>query len=517
VTPSLKTDRPAKAALWLAGILSLAAGLSLMCWFWPGGLPYDSTSGVWTALADDVAHGVLYRPVLGPLGYGGTRYMPLFFTLHGLLIRAGVPAVGAGLLLTLASLGLLGVGTRMLMRRFGAAHVIAWPCLLLVPASIAFQLLTVSVKGDLLAAAFSVCGLIAAVIWSGKPAPLGGWLAAAGFAAALLTKFTAGFALGAAVLWLIRQRRWAMAGALVAGTLGLVAVGLTLVYGLSAGHIVESFRVCATGGLNASYAWKFPGWFAAVAGQDPFFLAIFIAAGAAAARRFMRSGPDLPGIYFTVTAVGTVGLFASPGTDSNHLIDLLVASVVLLAVELTQGGLGRKVTWTAGVFALTVAATWLPGLPSVRHFFEARGRPTMAAVQEIQRRLPPGGSKRLLAENPLLPIALGQRPEVLDCFSLRLLAARVPEVGAEFMSNLTARRYSAVVLINWSGADLHDLPAALSSHTSTGVNQFYGEVHFPPGFLETLQANYRLSFTVPPFVVFEPLSATMNSGGPHLD
>src|ERR1041385_5313521 len=58
-------------------------------------------SGAWAALADDVAHGVLYRPLLSSLGYGGTRYFPLYFLLHGLLARAGLPLLAGGHLLSL--------------------------------------------------------------------------------------------------------------------------------------------------------------------------------------------------------------------------------------------------------------------------------------------------------------------------------------------------------------------------------------------------------------------------------
>src|SRR5690349_3712070 len=43
----------------------------------------NHVSGVWATLADDVAHGVVYRPLVSDLGYGGTRYFPLYFTLHG--------------------------------------------------------------------------------------------------------------------------------------------------------------------------------------------------------------------------------------------------------------------------------------------------------------------------------------------------------------------------------------------------------------------------------------------------
>jgi hypothetical protein len=45
---------------------------------------------------------------------------------------------------------------------------------------------------------------------------------------------------------------------------------------------------------------------------------------------------------------------------------------------------------------------------------------------------------------------------------------------------------------------------AIERHASRGVPQFYGGMNFPPDFLEALRDNYRLSFVVPPFVIFEP-------------
>jgi hypothetical protein len=147
-------------------------------------------------------------------------------------------------------------------------------------------------------------------------------------------------------------------------------------------------------------------------------------------------------------------------------------------------------------------------MPSVRHFLQDRGRPTVVGVREIARRLPPHGTDRILAENTIVPLVLGQRPEVMDAFALRLLAARDPVARDRFMGDLAARRYSAVVLVDWSGAPLAELPAAMARHHSPGVARFYGDVHYPPGFLETLQAHYRLSFRVAPFVVFEPVTPT---------
>jgi hypothetical protein len=490
--------------LWVAAGMATANGLWLMTWHWAGGLPYDSTSGVWMTLADDFARGEFYRPVVDAAGYGGTRYMPLFFVLHGTLIKAGVAAAAAGMALTFVSLALFGAAAWRLMREFGATPSPAWMGVLLLPASIGLQMLGIAVKGDLLAAAFSAGGLAAAAAWRERGWRPGFGLACLGFAAAILTKFTAVFALGAMLLWLARGRRWREAGALAAGVLVCVAAGAGLAMVASNGRMLESFAACMAGGGALTHAWKFPIWFAGVAVQDPFFLMVFVAATALAVRRVRRRGFDLMACYFAVTAIGTMLLFVSPGIDSNHLADVLVASVVVLAVELAQGGTGRGFATGAAVFAAMIAATWLPGVISVRHFLGERGRPTQAAVAEIARRLPPGGTQRLLAENPVVPLALGQRPEMLDAFSLRLLAARDPALRARFFADLEAHRYTAVVLVDWSGTSEADLPVELARHGSPGVSRFYGDMHFPHGFIETLQRHYRLSFAVHPFVVFEP-------------
>lgn len=503
---NMKGNFRTPTALWLAGLAAVASAVALMVWFWRGGLPYDATSGVWAALADDAAHGDFYRAVQGPLGYGGTRYMPLFFSLHAALIHAGYSAAGAGMALTIASLVGLMTGAWVLMCRLGVRAAVAWPMVALLPASIALQLLMVSVKGDVLAAALNIWGL--AVVAGGLEQPGRRTLriADAVLALAVLTKFTAVFAFVTLVIWFARERRWMAVRELIVGTVAVVGGGLALAWWFSAGRIAEAFAVCATGGLNAGYAWKFPWWFARAAAQDPFFLAILAAGAAVAVKRWRRMGADLAGWYFSVTVVGTVLIFASPGTDSNHLIDLLVASVVVIALEISDGQLAvRSVQWGAGMLTVGIIGMWLPGAPSVRHFFEARGRPTLAAVDEIARRLPPGAKDRMLSENPFLPLVLGQRPEVLDCFSLRLLAARSPLVNAEFLGQIASRRYAAVVLVDWSGASEGERWREIEAHSSPGVERFYGGVHFPPGFLDALRANYRVSFVVSPFVVFEPI------------
>src|SRR5258708_24280454 len=80
-------------------LTALAGAARLMLWFWAGSFFVGIKSNIWTALAWNFAHGEFYRPSLGPAGYGGTRWMPLLFVTHGLLIRAHLDPIHAGVLL----------------------------------------------------------------------------------------------------------------------------------------------------------------------------------------------------------------------------------------------------------------------------------------------------------------------------------------------------------------------------------------------------------------------------------
>ena len=63
---------------------------------WPREAHLNYVEGIWIGLAIDTNQGTLYRPLDGPLGYGGTRYFPFFFTFHAALIRAGINPIVAG-------------------------------------------------------------------------------------------------------------------------------------------------------------------------------------------------------------------------------------------------------------------------------------------------------------------------------------------------------------------------------------------------------------------------------------
>ena len=70
--------------------------------------------GVWLACAYDFTHGVFYRPLFSSLGYGGTRYFPLYFVLTGSLSKvfgsletSGIALSAAGVVLAAAAVSAL--------------------------------------------------------------------------------------------------------------------------------------------------------------------------------------------------------------------------------------------------------------------------------------------------------------------------------------------------------------------------------------------------------------------------
>src|SRR5438128_6045126 len=195
--------------LWIGCVVALVSSTALMVWYWPGALPQDSSSGVWTALAQDFAKGVFYRPTYSAFGFGGTRYMPFFFVVHGALIRLALDPVTAGVVLTVLGIVLFDAALLLTLRELGVDWPVAVPLALLPHAAVSFQLLSLQVKGDFLAAALTLWGMWCGLRYARHRATP--WLVACALAllGAFLTKFTAlaGAVLVCGWLWSRRDRR----------------------------------------------------------------------------------------------------------------------------------------------------------------------------------------------------------------------------------------------------------------------------------------------------------------------
>jgi hypothetical protein len=476
--------------------------LRLVLWYWPGSIALDVSSGVFSTLASDFAGGTLYRPLLGPLGYGGTRYMPIFFVAQGLLLRLGVDPVVAGASLTALSALLLDAALFALMRGLGLRTGLALPFALLGHATASVQLLTLETKCDLLAAALNLGGVALALRYARRPARWTWAAALLASSAAVFTKLNSVSGMLASVA-LLRVRRGASASLAFAAGLGaLLATGLLAFQTASDGRMGQSLRAVGSGGISFSYAVRFPVWFLLALAQDPFSLVIVAAAAYYAIRETRHGRRGFAVGYFWLVLALTVPVFASPGTDNNHLIDLLAASLLLLGWVCQRApdraALARFVPATlAGLTLLS----FVPGVISIRSVVEHAGRPRRSTIEAIASRA--GAPDRILSENPIVPLLAGGRAVVSDPFSLRLLAARFPELRSDFAKRLSQGDFPCVVLVDWSRAEGGGVLAALQSRSDRGVDHFYGDVRFPAGFLDVLERDYTVSLVEHPFVVFE--------------
>src|SRR5207244_3273333 len=82
--------------------------------------------------------------------------------------------------------------------------------------------------------------------------------------------------------------------------------------------------------------------------------------------------------------------FTSPGTDTNHFLDVLAAATLLFGDQLTRAPRrARLAVGVPAVIAGLTAATWIPGVISVRSVIERDGRPQRREVADIAARLGP--------------------------------------------------------------------------------------------------------------------------------
>src|SRR5208283_4156690 len=117
--PTSEFRRSPRVFLYAAvGLIILITALrASVCW--ANDTWVDNPSGVIIAMAADLRDGVFYRPLLGPGGYGGTRYFPLYFVLHAALLKLGIPVLLSAYLLSAAAVFLLLLGVFYLLRGLG--------------------------------------------------------------------------------------------------------------------------------------------------------------------------------------------------------------------------------------------------------------------------------------------------------------------------------------------------------------------------------------------------------------
>lgn len=445
----------------------------------------DGTAGVWSAIAFDVSQGDFYRPLEGDDGFGGTRYFPLYFILHGALIALGVPVVPAGIALSLLSVAALAWALFRLLRRLDAPPLLAATGCTVLLVSTAVQQAISTVRADAAATAFLVFGLGFCL---GKR-PRDPWIAGLFFTLAFATKVTALYGAGAGFLLLLFAGRTRDATRLVAATAaGVVAVAVVMHLG-SGGRVFGIMAACGTAGLGLVDILKAPSrmlYFMThldTAALLTFFLAVLAILGM---DWRTRRGP---GGVLLLAAVGAVTvIYASPGTNYNQLIDVQVASIVALVAWACADSSRRIPTAATALAGLMLIAMHPLGFylnnvdrAPLRQGYEA----VSTALQDVQG--------PVLSENPVVPVMAGRRAWVLDPFMFRVLNEKDASIGAPLYAAMDRREIGAVVL---SHAD---------PRTLWGGKRLSRDL-FGKGFLEALERNYELAHELEGQLVYLPRS-----------
>ncbi len=304
-----------------------------------------------------------------------------------------------------------------------------------------------------LASAFSLWGLVA-VTRIEPEQRRHSWIliAAACFALAMATKLTSLFGISASILWLLSQRRFRVAVQL-GFFYALFVLALAFLFQfLSQGRMFGVISACAAGGGDAASLLQAPIIFSGeLCRFDPGAagFAVLAVTTIAVGRQFK----SLPALLLLMTTLGTLAIYASPGTDINHLIDLQLASVLCVAVALHRQSSGRWVVATAAV-ALSLAAA-VSCLTEVSKIDREARKEHLAAVMAMVQNQGPGP---LLSDDPLLPLLAGERPYLGDSFMFRALTERDPALGKQFWNALAAREFRAVVLSPLGGPEALRLP-----------------------------------------------------------
>jgi hypothetical protein len=306
------------------------------------------------------------------------------------------------------------------------------------------------------------------------------------FAAKITTVF--GVAAGFLALFLAGNRKAAFRLAV------LTAVGyamtLGLIYAVSGGRVVEIFRACAGGGTDWKYFVQSPIWLTShFIAHDPIGFAIVAIALGGFLGMIAAVWRDLSSMAMLTTLAIALFIFGSPGTSVNHLIDLVVTSVVYLMVQIVRGRIPRGfiVGWMS-VLAL------VSGIQCLDRF---RDTSYLSRKTEMSKAVAAIGTVNgpILAEDPLIPLMAGKRPYVLDSWMLRLITDNDPAAMQRLQGELQARKFPVVVLTTDPNRD---------------GGRYLEERVFGTGFVSPLLLNYELSETVGRFRVYRSKATSGN-------
>ena len=473
-------NRLARVAFTVVAVLLIVLTLLRVARSWTNDSHLEHVAGAWIALAVDLKEGVFYRPPYGAHGYGGTRFFPLYFVLHGAATKVVGTWRAPGYILSSASILLLLLGCYRLLRRLGTNPWLSFAGVVAVLAASSVQDSLLTIREDGMAAMFNVWGIL--VCCSGELSNRRLFFAALLFGLAFATKESSVFGVATSVLWLVfaGKQRTAVRLAVTTGVGFLLVLGG--IYVGSGGQAFQVFRetLASGGGLRTLFSspeallGTIPGYWA-----ETILLALALATLISRPLAELRS---LPALLFGCTLLVTLVIISSPGAAGNHLLDLHVAAVVLFISAIAEW----SPDFCTGVCSVAALVAFVSFLPVYR---EVDSVPLKDNYQDIVEAI--GFTDRpILADNPLVPIIAGQQPYVMDAFMFRVLAENNSDFAQPLWRMIDDKDFAAIVL--------QDNP------DSDDGKEVYTHYHFGGEFLNHLHKNYQPAGTPGDHYLFLP-------------
>ena len=457
----------------------------------PSGARVNFVSGTWIALGVDLRNGVLYRPLIGEAGFGGTRYFPLWIILHAGLMRLGLSPLAAGHLISVVAALAWIAGAYRLMQELSFPPALARALSLLTLCTSAGVLALTTVRGDLLPAALNLWGMVYSVrAFRGGRHAAAIAIASGFFSLAIFAKVSAAFGVLAMAAALALNGLPKRAGALAAGALGSATILFLAANAASAGRMIETMRACATAGaVFWNYVHAPVAFLYTLVHLDPMSVVISTLFVAGLLALPGRGWKEIPTVIAVASLAMIVALNATPGIDFNHFLDFFGCALIFVGYQIARGRIHAPLATPALSIAASMSVVLL--FYDIKEARRDSFRPQVAALRSYLSRLDIGAAP-VFSDNPLFPAIDGRPSSMIDASMFRLLRLKDPQFEAALDSRIAQARFGAVVL---------EVDVQTPFGRSVLVHRFGDR------FLPTLTEHYELAESFSPYFVYRPRMA----------
>lgn len=484
---------------YLNGFLHFTVGIFIIALFF-GCMVFNDckisvSSGIWTALASEFHSGLLYRPVISDIGYGGVRYFPLLILLQSWMMAVTKDVFYAGHLLTIIASALLILGVYSLGKNCRLPNKMSWILALSVLTGRPMWEAIFDIRADIMPVAFSVWSILF-ILKKGTTRQVTIYSLISGvlLGLAIVSKPTSVMYIAVIIVVGLLNKKLlqgfaiAMISVFTSGSI-LVAVNM-----FSAGRFIESFSCCALSGSHGLEIMK--GFFSTMrltlSHQQPASLFLFIVSITIMVTAFRKRYPkDL--IYVATVIIvfmGTVVLMGSPGTDFNHLIDWYVFSILLIPIWLSHSN-----KYYPKLALLSLAILFLLGTASIFRITLSTYSDDLSKNRQdvIRRLLAEGVHDPIVSPDDIIDLKINQFPYVLDPTMYGVICRNNPSLSQKMVDGIKNEKFPAIVVYK-----IH----AFKTERPEGPLGFR-ELHMLHQ-LPEFKAHYRVWFSNDDFVVYHP-------------